>query len=338
MSGPGNFSHEPHKFNFLQLCRRLEAASPGSPRMGCSKAPGQENFRLGQKPSLAFAPREIAEINTDTHGRARILLYGLGLYGPQGPLPLYLTEMANTRTLANDRGLADFLDLFHHRWLSFFYKAWAVHQSAAGLDRADDERFSGYIGQLTGQGPKESGPLPGHAVLRAACHLILHSRHPDGLTDTLEYYFKLPFAIEEFPLSWLKLEPEDLSRLSARPRRTACLGRDAVLGRYVPDKQSSFIIHLGPLPLKDYYRFLPAGPDLPELRAWIREFIGFDLEWSLYLSLCGQQVPDCRLGRHVNLGRNSWLKRPVSEEAIAGKRFTPEKHMRKNRSHDGELF
>ena len=73
---------------------------------------------------------------------AKLPVNFLGLFGPNGPMPVHITEYARERQLnAHDPTLVGFLDLFHHRILSLFYRAWAVNQKAADLDRPKDARF-----------------------------------------------------------------------------------------------------------------------------------------------------------------------------------------------------
>jgi type VI secretion system protein ImpH len=229
LSGP------PWKLGFLSLMRHFGAAFPAQPAIGLARHPRQEPFRLGQVASLAFAPREIAEVAnplalpaagaTRRRGnrpdRPAIRLFGLGLLGPHGPLPLHYTELVRERTEHHgDHTLADFLDLFHHRWLTHFHRAWAQGQAAAGLDRAGDETFSRYVARLIGHDPLEihDSPLPAHARLAASPHLRTDARHPDGLAATLAHFFAVPVRLHEFVLHWFRLDDED---------RT-CLGRPGV--------------------------------------------------------------------------------------------------------------
>lgn len=140
----------PWAHGFMPLLRRLAAAEPAMPQVGAAQRPQQESFRLGQQASLAFAPRELARVDLRQHGgqqaRAHIQLLGLGVLGPNGALPIHFTERVRERVEAKrDSTLADFIDLFHHRAFSHFYRAWAQSQSAAGLDRADQETFSPYV-------------------------------------------------------------------------------------------------------------------------------------------------------------------------------------------------
>ena len=83
-------------------------------------AAGDDPVRFGQLPSLAFAPSTIAQFVPASDGRPpRLLELFFGLLGPNGPLPLHLTDYARERmTRWHDPTLVRFLDVFHHRMLS----------------------------------------------------------------------------------------------------------------------------------------------------------------------------------------------------------------------------
>ncbi len=334
--------NRPWKFSFLELCRRIDARLAPGPGVGEEPHPVNEVLRLGQEPSTVFAAREISGMRV-AGGRLYMSLFGLGLYGPNGPLPLHLTEDAHERRLQKrDSTLIDFLDLFHHRWLTLFYRCWAAGQSAAGLDRREAERFSVYVANLEGYAPESlaASAIPPHARLGAVSHLLMQSRNPAGLTVTLEHFFGVPLRLEEYRFHWLTLEEEDHSRLGG-PAAPARLGRDGVLGRHVPDRQSMFTLHFGPLTLREYCRFLPSGRYLPQLIAWVRAFAGLELEWTISLSLHAREVPPCRLSSRAQpgerLGRTSWLARRPSTTPMPGKEFSPERRaLRAHRNDDKE--
>ena len=56
-------SNAPWKMNFLGLLRQLGARHPHLPQIGHASRPREEPFRIGQRASLIFAPREIAAID-----------------------------------------------------------------------------------------------------------------------------------------------------------------------------------------------------------------------------------------------------------------------------------
>lgn len=115
----------PWRYGFLNLMRRVNVQLCTVPA-GSAWQPRMEKFRLGQTPALTFAPREIASVSWQ-EGRLHVSLYSLGLWGPNGPLPLHYTELARNRTESyRDPTLTCFTDLFHHRWLTQFYQPGAA--------------------------------------------------------------------------------------------------------------------------------------------------------------------------------------------------------------------
>ncbi len=52
-----------------------------------------------------------------------------------------------------DPTLSRFLDIFHHRFIALFYRAWAQAQPHVNHDRPKDDRFTGYVGAFIGLAP-----------------------------------------------------------------------------------------------------------------------------------------------------------------------------------------
>ncbi len=89
----------PWEYGFYQAMRRLEALLRDRPRFGRSVRPAQDPVRLGQEPSVTFAPAALARWEPGgTDHAARLLVHFFGLFGPDGPLPLHLTEYARDRS------------------------------------------------------------------------------------------------------------------------------------------------------------------------------------------------------------------------------------------------
>ncbi|CAL8475233.1 type VI secretion system baseplate subunit TssG [Caballeronia sp. S22] len=317
---------EPWRHGFLALLRRI-AAHPGLEAIGTARRPGTEPFRLGQTPTLAFAPRDIAGV--DRCGEhLRISLFSLGMLGPNGPLPLHVTEMARDRQQGrNDTTTVDFFDIFHHRALALFYRAWASAQAAAGLDRVDDEGFSFYIASLSGQDANEmrERALPSHARLAASAHLVRESRNSEGLRATLAHYFCVPVEIQERIFHWIDIDTKDQGRIGAAGPG-AMMGRGAMLGRVAPDRQHRFRIVIGPVDLQSYLRFTPKGADLPHLVEWVRAFVGRELGWELELRINPASAPPAQMGREQQMGWSGWLGRPNPDRPIKGMVFEPERY------------
>src|SRR4029077_20197185 len=141
--------------HFHVALRRIEAAFSKTPRLGEALRPSEEPVRIGQTPSLGF---EHTAVVSFTPGQAdaspaHLFVEFLGMWGPHGPLPLHLTEYARDRARqAGDRTLVGFMDVFHHRTLLLFHRAWARTQPTAMLDRPEVDRFASYVGSMFGLG------------------------------------------------------------------------------------------------------------------------------------------------------------------------------------------
>jgi len=302
---------EPYRFDFYQAMRRLECAHPGSPRLGLARRPDQEPVRLSQEPSLAFAPSTLASYrpgHDDMPGR--LVVHFFGLFGPNGPLPLHLTEYARERLRnASDPTLARFLDIFHHRMLLYFYRAWASAQPAVNFDRPEEDCFALYVGALFGLGMpslRDRDNLPDLAKLHHAGQIACQTRHADGLHSFLADFFRLPVRLEEFIGEWLELTADELCRLGASAEAST-LGRSVTLGSRTWECQHKFRIVLGPLTFATYEAFLPGHDNLRRISALVRTYLGHELAWDVCLILRRDQVPALRLDGRGQLGWTTWL-------------------------------
>src|SRR5262245_46212450 len=200
----------PYEFDFYQALRRLEALFPDRPRLGRSVRLADDPVRLTQEPSLAFAPATLAAFRPAKEGaKPRMSVAFGGLFGPQGPLPLHLTEYARDRIINSaDPTFARFLDVFHHRMLSLVYRAWADAQPTVQFDRPQSDRFIAYVGSLGGVGAEafqNRDAMPDLAKHYFAGRLACHTRHAEGLQAMLSEFFRLPIRLVEFVGRWLPL-------------------------------------------------------------------------------------------------------------------------------------
>jgi type VI secretion system protein ImpH len=309
----------PYAHDFFALLRRLEALHPEAPRIGRALRPAQEPLRLGQEPELDFAPAALASFAQEGGPAPRLGVRFFGLLGPQGPMPLHLTEYVRERLrFRNDPTPARFLDIFHHRLLTLFYRAWADGQPTVQQDRPHDDRFAAWLGAAFGltAETRTQGELPERARLFQAGLLGSRSRHPEGLRKLLSQHFVVPVRIEPHVAHWLAIEPDDRTRLGFarnRPERSAtppaALGSAATAGHKLHDRQYKFRITIGPLTLAQYHGFLPGGAAWLKLRDWVRQYTGLDLLWDVQLCLSGAEIPEPRLGRRVPLGVATWIGR-----------------------------
>ena len=310
----------PYAFGFFQVLRRLECVFRDRPRLGTSSRAGEEPIRLGQVPTLEFPPSTLAGFEPAADGRPpRLTQHFLGLLGPQGALPLHLTDYAHDRVQhVGDTTLVRFLDVFHHRILTLFYRAWADAEPTVSFDRPEDDRFGVYVGALFGLGLpslQDRDDMPDLAKLHFAGRLALQTRHPEGLQAILSALFVVPVLVREFVGAWLHLPEQSLCRLGAA-REAGTLGVSATVGSRVWASHHKFRILFGPMTFADYERFLPGGPHLKRLVALVRNYVGDELLWDINLVLRRDEVPGVELGRAGRLGWTTWVKsRPFERDA-----------------------
>jgi type VI secretion system protein ImpH len=292
--------------------RLVESAFPEQPRLGEGRRARDEPVRLGQPPFLAFPPAQIAafEMSADT-GRLRLATYVIGLFGPQGPLPLHVTVRAlDRRRHEHDPTLAHFVDIFHHRLIALFYRAWAKARPTVEYDRPATDRFARRLGALAGAPTTaflKRSPLPDGFVQYAAGLFAMQQRTPEALERLIALFFGVQVRIREFVGAWLDIPTEARTRLGD-PDGSSRLGTEAVLGVRTYARNHRFRVLLGPLHLPRFERFLPAGRSLLALRALVRRAIGMQLDWDVQLLLQRDEVPATRLNGATMLGWTSWLQ------------------------------
>ena len=306
---------ESSSFDLFQAMRRIECAFPDKPRLGDAMRPVEEPFRFAQEASLTFAPAPVAGfVRSEDGALPRLVQRVFGFLGPNGALPIHLTEYARERLLYNgDRTFGRFLDMLLHRFGLFFYRAWARAQPVVALDRPDDAPIVRHIGSLFGliePSTRNRDALGDFPKLFFAGRLARSVRDADGLEAWLTLQFGGPVHVDQFQGHWMPLGREERTRLK-RDGQSA-VGRGAVLGKTVWDVQHKFRIVVGPLAWERFAALLPDGKPLEQLRALVRQYVGFEFAWDLRLILSRNDVPswtlassrDRRVGR---LGRTAWL-------------------------------
>ncbi len=253
----------PHAFDFFQAIRRLDCAYPDKPQTGHSSRAADDPVRFGQEASMAFAPATLQALERSDARPPRLVQRFFGLLGPQGPLPLHLTEYIRDRLRNHDDfTLLRFLDVFHHRMISLFYRAWARVRPTVSFDQPASDRFADYVGSTFGLGMRsltKRDALPDLPKRHFAGLMSCQTRHAQGLLAILSGFFGLPVQIEEFVGQWIELPANCRCLVGISSAR---LGMDTTVGSHVWDCQQKFRVIFGPLSLDDYYRMLPGGGQL----------------------------------------------------------------------------
>jgi type VI secretion system protein ImpH len=338
-----------YRFGFFQAVRLLERWDANRAPIGHDAAPKDEIVRFGAHASLDFPASQIDEIvpATEDGHPAQMTVNFFGLVGPQGALPQHYTEIILERLARKDRTLLEFLDLFNHRLISLFFRAWekyqfwiagerALHQdrSAAQLGPQELRTFVldkrpqlDPIGQillsLSGLGnPASRYFLPTRDSLESRTDIadqtwrfyagILSHRHRPAinLERMLTDHFGWPVRISPLCGRWLLLEPADRTRLTLGGNTR--LGIETVAGQKVWEVQGKFRVIVGPLNYDQFCSLLPIGTAHRPCVQLTRFYAGFHLDFDIDLHLRTAEIPPLRCGDKQGigprLGWNTWLK------------------------------
>jgi len=142
---------EGFRFEFFQAVRLLEKVFPERAPVGRDARPGEEVVRFHAHNTLTFPASSIDELSRSDEGApASMVVAFMGLTGPSGVLPRHYTELVLEEERRRERGLAAFFDVFNHRVVSLFYRAWQkyrvpiAHEQANRPGAAPDPRVLSY--------------------------------------------------------------------------------------------------------------------------------------------------------------------------------------------------
>jgi type VI secretion system protein ImpH len=318
---------EPYRFEFFQAIRLLERLAPDRKALGRFTNPADEVARLGAFPSLSFPASEIQSIDWPEGEPPSLAVNFMGVTGPQGPLPHFYTTLILARLRSGDRTLRDFLDLFHHRMLSFFYQAWEKYRFAVSYERGERDRFSHHLLDLIGLGTlglQERLAVPDDAFLFFAGILGQRPHSAHALELLLNDYFEVPCEVIQLVGGWFRLDETTECCIGERSTPSEQLGLGAVVGDEVWNQQARARIRIGPLDLESYLDFLPNGSAYQPLRSLLRFWTNEEIDFEVQLVLEREEVPRCQLGGEGDsapqLGWVTWMKsKPMErhpEEAI----------------------
>ncbi|MEM6762429.1 MAG: type VI secretion system baseplate subunit TssG [Pseudomonadota bacterium] len=319
---------EPWHYDLLALLRWAERENAGRPRVGHAARRSGDVVTLAQDPFFAFPASNVVRAAEDEDGRLAVAVQFLGLLGPQGAMPLSVTDEAYHWTLNDDDAFARFLDIFNNRFIQLFFRAWADARPITHRDRPQDDRFLRYVGApvglgLSGDKPPADGSVSGLAKAAYAGLLAARVKSASRLRSFLGGLFHVDVEVEEFVPTALTLAPDDQSRLGGA---NSGLGVDIMLGSTVLTFDEKVRIRVIVTSLEEYESFLPSGPNAERLADAINFYLGDELDWDVELALPTALAPPTTLGKSGRLGWTGWMtpQHPSQTEALlADARFRP---------------
>ncbi|KQP12615.1 type VI secretion system baseplate subunit TssG [Pseudorhodoferax sp. Leaf267] len=331
---------DPYRFGFFQAVRLLQRWLQQGQGLDAAQVLRQ---RIGFRNSLslAFAPSEIAALkllhNAPAHDQANAPAAGtdprrpdaaavqrieltpafFGLLGAGGALPTHYTEQLAERE-AGQRGPdrdapRAFYDIFLHRATVLFYEAWRKHRLPVQFEADRRNRYLPLMLSMAGLGHRglrdrlraRDGGVSDDAVAFYAATLQRRPVSAVALQRVLQHYFDVPVRLDNFIGRWFTLPEDNRSQLGLANMR---LGHDLIMGDRVWQRDLRLRLHFGPLPWRNFERFLPGGPAAIALKELLALLTGTTLEYEVRLTLRAAEVKGSRLDSGApRLGWNSFL-------------------------------
>jgi len=303
-------------YNFFKAVNLLEQFSGGI-EPGTGLSPSQDPVHFSVKPGFSFPASDIQGISANGHGTAlKMTVNFMGLIGPKGVLPDWYNAYAENRRYKKDEAFIDFLDLFQHRAISLFYRAWKKYRLVENYRTDGTDAISNVLESLGGTGAHEKEANPeffSHARQRLIffCGLVSRTVPTVAAIETVaSQAIGAPATVEQFVERSIPVHRQDRTRLG---RRNSTLKSDALCGGKIRDASSFFRVHLGPLTWKQYLAFTPGSANVEMVRELIAYLAGIEYEFEIKLVIRGSEIPALRLGNKIQgpvLGRTATLRRP----------------------------
>jgi type VI secretion system protein ImpH len=303
-------------YSFFKLVYLLESIEPSAVPVGYQGPVEREIIRFRPAAHLAFPAADIDSLDT---GETQYLLSlnFMGLYGTTSPLPAFFTEAIIAADL-DESQRRDFLDIFHHRFFSLFFRIWKKYRYYIEYKKGAVDAFSQRMFSLMGLGDpqlRKVGNIRWERLLYYVGLLSMRSRSAVVLEKVIShYFFNLPVAIEQCVPRWVPIEKAQQNRMGLG---NCSLGEDFTVGERVLDRAGKFNLRLGPLDFRQFCDFLPTGQYYETLGDLVKFLLIDPLDFDVVLILKKAEVPKMSLSADspCRLGWSDWAG-DVEEDGV----------------------
>ena len=302
-------------FEFFQAVTLLQRLLADLRPVGKFSNPEDEAIQFRVKNQLGFPASQIQQIEWQNDAPAQMLVNFMGLTGPMGVLPYTYTELILERLRVKDSSLQSFFDIFNHRSISLFYRAWQKYRFPVTYSLGEQDLFTRYLLDLIGlgtDGMQDRQAIPDESFLNYVALLGMQSRSAAALEQLIGDYFEVPVECEQFRGTWYALDRATQCCMEEKQTESDQLGTGAVVGDEVWEQQSRVRIKLGPLTVSRYCDFLPDGSAYGPLKALTRLFSNDEVDFEVQLILKREETPRCEINLDASqppkLGWITWLK------------------------------
>ncbi|MGF6898845.1 type VI secretion system protein ImpH [Paraburkholderia sp. GAS348] len=344
------------KMNFFRFCELIELAAPDRPSIGTTDSPGVEPVRFRSRARLGFPNREIDAVEYDPDNPATppaVRTTFLGLYGVDACMPSYFVdEIAQNREGAES--MAAFLDMFHHRVVTQYYRVWRKYRYPAGFRKDGTDAISRCLLSFAGLGmaspaiARTASLSQGNASGAQGLAAVAPRGHPVGapqglplVVDTRKLLSMLGLVSQKtrtaeglagvlqhaVPDAQITVEEFYPAWIGAADYPRSPLGEGCLLGRGFYDRANTVRIVITPQTRESVLGLIPGRANHREVMALLRFYLGYEACARLELHVRPELMPEQVLNSdQVSLGYTTQLALPRS----------PNQHLPVTRVHLGE--
>jgi type VI secretion system protein ImpH len=302
------------RFEFFQAVRLFHRIWSDRAPVGGDGDPRAEVLRFRSDLSPVFPGSDVREASAPGSldpGGLLVTFFGVATPASFGSLPRRYAEEVRQQVREKNAAPRDFLDLFNHRFISLFYRAWERHQPAVlhegGRGNPFERALYGILGLGT-EGLSNRLPVDDRMLISRAGLLAMRPLSASAMESLIRSVFEADVHIEQFIPAGYEIEEDDQNRLGIV---NTCLNEDLYLGGEIVLIHSKFRVRVGPLDFSEYREFLPDRPAFRSLAQLVRFATGEGRDVDAQLVLEAAEVPALQLGGSqegpCRLGWSSWL-------------------------------
>lgn len=288
----------------------------GRDGVGTDTLPRDEIVRFKVPQHLGFPGKALEKVEAPDQADDPYQVYVnfFGLTGPSGVLPRYFSEWVMDNCKQRDYVLRDFLDIFHHRLISLYHRAWEKYQFALQHQRylrcGLESPIATVLQSIAGTADETQMHF---------CGLFSNPvRNAQSLKQMISLLAGCRVRVNEHIGRWLAISTEEQTRLASREcieGQHARLGLGAVVGSKVWDIGSTVAVELHADDEREVQRLLPGGDLLALLQKTADDYLPLQIKVRWVLIARYRDMPVSRLGSMgMTLGRGSALA--VSREQM----------------------
>ncbi|WP_150696061.1 type VI secretion system baseplate subunit TssG [Pandoraea terrae] len=275
------------RMNFFRFCELMELAAPDCAPIGTTDSPAAEPVRFRSRARLGFPNREIDAIEYDGENGPTspvVRTTFLGLYGVDARMPSYFPdEIAQNREGAEP--LSAFLDIFHHRTITQYYRVWRKYRYPAGFRADGTDEISRYLLSFAGLGigHAEIGKTVGTRKLLSMLGLASQkTRTAEGLAGVLQHAVPdASVSVEAFYPVWIPVADYP----------PTALGENCLLGRGFHDRANAVRIVFTPQTRESVLGLMPGRDNHREVMALLRFYLGYEAQAHLDMHVSPELMP-----------------------------------------------